>query len=221
MKALFWRDLKLALTPQSPLLTGLLFFIAIIMIIPFAVGPDPDTLTRVGPGILWIGALLAGLLNLHKLFQADHDDGTLDQFILSDQRKSLIFIIFVKCFTHWAGTMLPLIFITPLLSFMLHLNGVTIFAAVITLLCGTPAIIFIGAIGAALTTSLIHSTLLIFIIILPWTIPVVIFGVSATTAMAMHDISFITVLSFLIALSLFLIIFSSFIVAIILKYLSE
>ncbi|MDD9330728.1 MAG: heme exporter protein CcmB, partial [Bartonella sp.] len=75
MKALFWRDLRLTLTPQASTLTGLLFFIAVIMIIPFAIGPDPKILAQIGPGVLWVGALLAGLLNLNKLFQTDFDDG--------------------------------------------------------------------------------------------------------------------------------------------------
>ncbi|WP_375656006.1 heme exporter protein CcmB, partial [Bartonella sp. AA83SXKL] len=159
MKALFWRDLKLTLAPQASSLTGLLFFIAIIMIIPFAIGPNPKVLSQIGPGILWLGALLAGLLNLNKLFQTDHDDGNLDQFILSGQRQSFTLIVLTKCLAHWVGTMLPLIFATPFLAFMLHLDAIITFTTILTLLCGTPAIIFIGAIGAALATSLLHSTL--------------------------------------------------------------
>ncbi|EJF85053.1 heme exporter protein CcmB [Candidatus Bartonella washoeensis] len=221
MKALFWRDLRLTLTPQASTLTGLLFFIAVIMIIPFAIGPDPKILAQVGPGVLWVGALLAGLLNLNKLFQTDFDDGSLDQFILSGQRQSLTLIVFTKCFAHWAGTMLPLIFATPILAFMLHLNATITFTTTLTLLCGTPAIIFIGAIGAALATSLLHSSLLIFIIILPWIIPIMIFGISAATAPTNPNVSFLTSLALLIAFSLLLSLFSSFVTAITLKFLSE
>ncbi|WP_102829866.1 heme exporter protein CcmB [Bartonella bovis] len=220
MKALFWRDLKLTLGPQVSSLTELLFFIAVIMIIPFAIGPDPDILARIGPGILWLGALLASLLNLNKLFQIDYDDGNLDQLILATQRQSLTLIVFIKCLAHWAGTMLPLILITPILAFMLHLDARTTFATMLTLLCGTPSIIFIGAIGATLAISLPHSTILTFIIILPWTIPIMIFGVAAVTAPITPNI-FFTALAFLIAFSLFLSVFSPFVVAITLKYLLE
>ncbi|ABM45061.1 heme exporter protein CcmB [Bartonella bacilliformis str. Heidi Mejia] len=221
MKALFWRDLKLTLAPQNSLLTGLLFFIAIIMMTPFAIGPDPDILARIGPGMLWLGALFAGLLNLNKLFQTDHDDGNLDQFILFDQRQSLALIVFTKCLAHWLGTMLPIIFVTPILAFTLYLDMTTIFATMLTLLCGTPAIIFIGSIGAALAISLSHSTILIFIIILPWTIPIMIFGIATATAPTTQNVSFFTALAFLIAFSLFFSVFSSFVAAITLKYLSE
>ncbi|UTO28500.1 heme exporter protein CcmB [Bartonella harrusi] len=221
MKALFWRDLKLALTPQASSLTGLLFFIAVVLVTPFAIGPDPKVLAQIGPGILWFGALLAGLLNLNKLFQTDHDDGTFDQFILSEQRQSLTLIVFTKCLAHWVGTMFPLLFVTPILAFMLHLDATITFTTILTLLCGTPAIIFIGAIGAALAISLLHSTLLIFIIILPWIIPIMIFGVSAAIAPTNPHISFCASLTLLIAFSLLLSLFSSFVAAITLKLLSE
>ncbi|WP_175869383.1 heme exporter protein CcmB [Bartonella gabonensis] len=221
MKALFWRDLKLLLAPQSSSLTGLLFFIAVVIITPFAIGPDPKILAQIGPGILWFGALLAGLLNLNKLFQIDRDDGNLDQFVLSGQRQSFTLIVFIKCTAHWVGTMLPLIFATPILALMLHLDVTITFTTILTLLCGTPAIIFIGAIGAALASSLLHSTLLIFIIILPWIIPIMIFGVSAATAPTNPNASFLTSLALLSAFSLFLSLFSSFVAALTLQLLSE
>ncbi|GAA5104793.1 heme exporter protein CcmB [Bartonella jaculi] len=221
MKALFWRDLKLILAPQTSSLAGLLFFIAVIMITPFAIGPNPKVLAQIGPGILWMGALLAGLLNLNKLFQTDCDDGNLDQFILSGQRQSFTLIVFTKCFAHWVGTMFPLILVTPILAFMLHLDAMITFTTMLSLLCGTPAIIFIGAIGAALATSLLHSTLLIFIIILPWIIPIMIFGVSTATAPVNPNVSFLSSLTLLIAFSLLLSLFSSFVAAITLKSLSE
>lgn len=221
MKALFWRDLRLILAPQASSLTGLLFFIAVIIITPITLGPDPKMLAQIGPGILWLGALLAGLLNLNKLFQTDYDDGNLDQFILSGQRQSFTLIVLTKCLAHWVGTMLPLILATPILALMLHLNTTITFTTILTLLCGTPAIIFIGAIGAALVTSLLHNTLLIFIIILPWIIPIMIFGVSAATAPVNPNVSFLTSLALLIAFSLLLSLFASLVTAITLKLLSE
>ncbi|WP_455478813.1 heme exporter protein CcmB [Bartonella sp. B10] len=221
MKALFWRDFRLTLIPQASSLTGLLFFIAVIVITPFSIGSDPEILARIGPGILWFGALLAGLLNLNKLFQVDRDDGNLDQFILFGQRQSLTLIVLIKCLAHWAGTMLPLIFVTPILALMLNLDATITFTTILTLLCGTPALIFIGAIGAALAISLLHSTLLIFIIILPWVIPIIIFGVAAATSPTNPNASFLTSLALLAAFSLILSLFSSFITAVILKYLCE
>ncbi|MCZ2328027.1 heme exporter protein CcmB [Bartonella sp. F02] len=221
MKALFLRDVKLILASQHSFLIGILFFFAVIIVSSFAIGSDPKILAQIGPGILWLGALLASLLNLSKLFQTDHEDGNLDQFILSSQRQSLTLLVFIKCLAHWAGTMLPIIFATPIFSFMLHLDTITTYATMLTLLCGTPAIIFIGAIGAALATSLLHNTLLVFIIILPWTIPMMIFGVAAATAPTTPNVSFLTALAFLIAFSLFWSVFSPFVTAIILKYLSE
>ncbi|WP_019223186.1 heme exporter protein CcmB [Bartonella rattaustraliani] len=221
MKALFWRDLKLTFTPQVSSLTGLLFFIAVVMITSITLGPDPKVLAQIGPGILWLGALLAGLLNMSKLFQTDHDDGSLDQFILSGQRQSFTLIILTKCLAHWVGTILPLILATPILAFMLHLETTITFTTILTLFCGTPAIIFVGAIGAALATSLLHSTLLIFIIILPWIIPIIIFGVSAATAPINPNISFLTSLALLIAFSLLLSLFGSVVAAITLKLLAE
>ncbi|WP_455477126.1 heme exporter protein CcmB [Bartonella sp. B41] len=221
MQALFWRDLKLTLKPQSSSLTGLLFFIAIIAITPFAIGPDPKILAQIGPGMLWFGALLAGLLNLNKLFQTDRDDGNLDQFILSGQRQSLTLIVFTKCLAHWVGTMFPLIFSAPILAIMLHLDSTITFTTMLTLLFGTPALIFIGAIGAALATSLQHNTLIIFIIILPWVIPIMIFGVSTALAPTNPNISFLAALALLIAISLLLSLFGSFVTAVTLRYLSE
>ncbi|WP_336278775.1 heme exporter protein CcmB [Bartonella sp. CB175] len=221
MKALFWRDLRLTLAPQASSLTGLLFFIAVIVITPFTIGPNPKILAQIGPGILWFGALLAGLLNLNKLFQTDRDDGSLDQFILFGQRQSLMLIVFIKCLAHWAGNILPLIFATPILAVMLHLDTTTTFTTILALLCGTPAIIFIGAVGAALATSLLHSTLLIFIIILPWVIPILIFGIAVAIAPTNPNISFLSALALLVAFSLLLSLFSSFITAITLRYLSE
>ncbi|WP_332065316.1 heme exporter protein CcmB [Bartonella sp. CB189] len=221
MKALFWRDLKLTLAPQASTLTGLLFFIAIIIVTPFTIGPNPQILAKIGPGILWFGALLAGLLNLHKLFQTDRDDGSLDQFIISGQRQSLTLIVLTKCLAHWAGHMLPLIFMTPILAMILNLDAMTTFTTILALLCGTLAIIFIGSIGAALTISLLHSTLLIFIIILPWVIPIMIFGISAAISPTNPNISFLSSLALLVAFSLLLSLFSSFITAMTLRYLSE
>lgn len=221
MKALFLRDLRLAFGPGSSLITGILFFAAIIIITPFAVGPDQQILTRIGPGMLWVGALLSILLGLDRLFQIDREDGSLDQLILVRHRQSLSLIILVKCIAHWCGTILPLILITPILGMMLGLNGTAIAGLLLTLLCGTPAITLIGAVGAALATSLPRGGVLISIIVLPLTVPVMIFGVSAAYASATPTISFLSPLLFLIALSLFFSILGPLAAALALASLSD
>lgn len=221
MKALFLRDLRIAFGPGSSLLTGLLFFAAIIIITPFAVGPDQQILARIGPGMLWVGALLSILLGLDRMFQNDRDDGSLDQFILSRQRKSLTLIVFTKCVAHWCGTILPLILFTPVLGLMLGLNGIAIGGLMLTLLCGTPAITLIGAVGAALATSLPRGGVLISVIVLPLAVPVMIFGVSAAYATMAPGISFLNPLLFLIALSLFFTILGPMAAALTLASLSD
>ncbi|EJF91233.1 heme exporter protein CcmB [Bartonella tamiae] len=221
MKALFWRDLKMAFGPSSSLLTGLIFFAIIIIIMPFALGPDQMLLARIGPGMLWIAALLATLLGLDKLFQSDNDDGSLDILILADQHKSLSVIVFIKCAAHWCATVLPLILVTPVLCLMLHLEIKLAISIMISLLCGTPAITLIGAVGAALATVLPKGGILMSIIVLPLTVPVIIFGVSAAYAATNHDVSFINPLIFLIALSLFFSILGPFAASFALKALSE
>ncbi|CAM1636393.1 Cytochrome c-type biogenesis protein CcmB [Bartonella apis] len=221
MKALFLRDLRIAFGPGSSLLTGLLFFAAIIIITPFAVGPDQEILSRIGPGMLWIGALLSILLGLDRMFQTDRDDGSLDQLILSRHRKSLSLIVFTKCLAHWCGTILPLILFTPVLGLMLGLGGTAIGGLMLTLLCGTPAITLIGAVGAALATSLPRGGVLISVIVLPLVVPVMIFGVSAAYATTAPGISFINPLLFLIALSLFFSILGPLAAALTLASLSD
>lgn len=221
MKALFLRDLRIAFGPGSSLLTGLLFFVAIIIITPFAVGPDQEILSRIGPGMLWIGALLSILLGLDRMFQTDRDDGSLDQLILSRHRKSLSLVVFTKCSAHWCGTILPLILFTPVLGLMLGLGGTAIGGLMLTLLCGTPAITLIGAVGAALATSLPRGGVLISVIVLPLAVPVMIFGVSAAYATTAPGISFINPLLFLIALSLFFSILGPLAAALTLASLSD
>lgn len=178
MKALLLRELRLATRAGGGALTGLLFFLAVVVVAPFAIGPDLNLLARIGPALLWIGALLAGLLGLDRLFQADRDDGSLDLLILSGH--PLTAIVLVKCLAHWLTTGLPLVVASPLFGLMLNVSETAMLALAATLLCGTPAITFIGAVGAAVTVALPRGGLLIAILVLPLTIPVLIFGVAAT-----------------------------------------
>eukprot|EP01037_Dinobryon_pediforme_P002348 gene2348-2385_t len=180
--------------------TGLVFFLILVSIIPFALGPDLNLLARIGPAIIWIAALLSTLLGLDRLFQSDEDDGTLD--LLMTAETPLELIVLVKCAAHWLTTALPLIIATPLFALMLAQDGIGLLSLPLTLLAGTPALTLLGAIGAAITVSLRRGGLLMAVLILPMTIPVLIFGVSAAEAALGGTIAFSTPLSILAALSL-------------------
>lgn len=221
MKALLLHDLRLAFGPGGGILVGILFFTIVITLTPFGVGSDPEILKRIGPGMLWIGALLATLLGLDRLFQADRDDGSLDLMMISSAHHPLTLTVFIKCVAHWLGTVLPLIAISPVLGLMLNLDAPVIAATVFTLLIGTPAMTLIGAVGAALAVSLPRGGLLISVIVLPLVIPVIIFGVSATYAAGEPGISMTTPLLFLISLTLFFAVIGPFTAAMALKHLSE
>ena len=145
--------------------------------VPFAVGPDLKLLARVGPAILWLGALLASLLALVRLFAMDHEDGSLDLLMMS--KMPLELAILAKAAAHWLTTSLPLIAIAPLLGLMLNVEPATTGAVMLTLLAGTPALTGIGLIGAALAVALRRGGLLLAVLVLPLTVPVLIFGVAA------------------------------------------
>ncbi|EFI53303.1 MULTISPECIES: heme exporter protein CcmB [Afipia] len=195
--AVFLRDLMLARRVGGGGVLGIIFFLSLITIVPFAIGPDLNLLGRIGPAILWIAALLASLLGLDRLFQADHEDGSLDQMLLSPAPLELI--VLVKCLAHWFVTGLPLVILSPLFGLMLNLDGPALRAVAITLLVGTPALTFLGAIGAALTVTLRRGGLLLSILVVPLAVPVLIFGVSAAES---GTVPFLTPLVILCALSL-------------------
>ncbi|SFO70541.1 heme exporter protein B [Cohaesibacter marisflavi] len=200
MGALFVRDLKLSIRIGGGALMGVLFFLIVVTIFPFAVGPDLNLLARIGPAILWIGALLATLLSLDRLFQADQEDGTLDLLLLGEHPLELV--VLVKCAAQWISTGMPLVVATPLLSLFLNVEPVGIAAVTATLLVGTPALTLIGAVGAALTVILRRGGLLLSILILPLTIPVLIFGVSASLGAVTDPAPFDTPFYILCGLSL-------------------
>lgn len=179
MLALFVRDLRLGIRAGGGALVGVLFFLAVVAVVPFGVGPDLNLLARIGPAILWIGALLASLLGLDRLFQADREDGALDLMVMNDGRHMLALTVAVKCLAHWTASVLPLVIASPLLGLFMNMEPVGIAAATLTLLVGTPAITFVGAVGAAVAVSLPRGGLLVSVLILPLAIPVLIFGVSA------------------------------------------
>ncbi len=204
MLALFLRDLRLSMRVGGGALTGIIFFLAVIATIPFGVGPDLNLLSRIGPAILWIGALLASLLGLDRLFQADRDDGSLDLLVLEADRHMLALTVLVKCLAHWTGSVLPLVIAAPLLGLFMNMEPLAIGATALTLLAGTPAITFIGAAGAAVTVALPRGGLLISILVLPLTIPALIFGVSASYGATQNPAPFLQPFLILVALTLFL-----------------
>ncbi|MCM2293363.1 heme exporter protein CcmB [Allorhizobium sp. BGMRC 0089] len=201
MIALFLRDLKLSLRAGGGALIGVLFFLTVVAVIPFGVGPDMALLARIGPAIVWIGALLAALLGLDRLFQADRDDGALDPLLM--QETPLVLTILVKCLAHWTATCLPLVMASPLLGLFMNMSEKAIGAVMLTLFVGSPAIAFIGAAGAAVAVVLPRGGLLVSILVLPMTIPVLIFGVSASYAAVSGPGSFLTPFFYLVALTLF------------------
>ncbi|MER8830827.1 heme exporter protein CcmB [Mesorhizobium sp. M0938] len=204
MLALFLRDIRLSIRAGGGALTGVIFFLAVIATIPFGVGPDLSLLARIGPAILWIGALLACLLGLDRLFQADREDGSLDLLVLGDNRHMLALTVLTKCLAHWAGSVLPLVIAAPLLGLFMNMEPIGIGATALTLLVGTPAITFIGAAGAAVAVALPRGGLLISVLVLPLTIPVLIFGVSASYGAVADPDPFLQPFLILAALTLFL-----------------
>jgi heme exporter protein B len=203
MIALMTREFRLNLRAGSGALTGLLFFLAVVTIIPFGVGPDMKLLARIGPAILWIGALLASLLGLDRLFQIDREDGSLDLMVAGQDFIALCAIVFAKALSHWLMTILPLICAAPLLGLILNMEPLAIGAVTLTLFVGTPAITFIGAVGAAITVSLPRGGLLVSVLILPLVIPVLIFGVSASSSAIEDTTPFLAPFLMLCALTLF------------------
>ena len=193
----FLRDLMLARRIGGGGMLGLVFFLSLVTVVPFAIGPDLRLLSRIGPAILWIAALLASLLGLDRLFQADHEDGALDQMLLSPAPLELI--VLVKCVAHWFVTGLPLVLLSPLFGLMLNLDGPALGAVAATLLVGTPAFTLLGGIGAALTVTLRRGGLLLSILVVPLAVPVLIFGVSAAQSGA---VPFLTPFLVLCALGL-------------------
>jgi len=201
MIALFLRDLRLSVRAGGGALIGILFFLTVVAVIPFGVGPDLALLSRIGPAIVWIGALLAALLGLDRLFQAERDDGSLDLMLM--QETPLVLTVLIKCAAHWTATSLPLVIASPLLGLFMNMNETAIGATMLTLLVGSPAITFIGAVGAAVAVALPRGGLLVSVLILPLTIPVLIFGVSATYAAVVGPSPFLPPFLILIALTLF------------------
>jgi heme exporter protein B len=164
LAALIRRDIKIALRVGGGALIGMLFFLTVTVLMPFAIGPDLALLTRLGPAILWLGALLASLLTLDRLFTADHEDGSLDLIVMG--RAPLELACAAKALAHWLAAGVPLIVATPVLGLLLNLDATATSAVALTLLVGTPALTFTGMIGAALAVTLHRGGLLLAVLVL-------------------------------------------------------
>jgi len=217
--ALFVREWRIAQRIGGGASVGVVFFLILVTIMPFALGPDLKLLARLGPAILWIAALLATLLGLDRLFQADHDDGSLD--LLINGSLALELVVLVKCAAQWATSALPLIVVSPIFGLMLAMAPKPLALVTATLAAGTPALTMIGAIGAALTVSLRRGGLLMAVLVLPLTIPVLIFGVSAASAASGGAAPFLTPFLMLCAMSLFAVAAAPFAAAAALRHVRE
>ena len=178
--SLIARDLRLALRRRADIASALFFFVIVASLFPLGVGPEAEQLRRLAPGVLWVGALLATMLSLPRLFADDYRDGTLEQLALSPQPFGLI--VLGKVVAHWLASGLPLTLLAPVLGLLFDLPPDALWMLTLSLLIGTPALSGIGAIGAALTLGVRGGGVLLSLLILPLYVPVLIFGAGAVEA---------------------------------------
>jgi heme exporter protein B len=216
LAAILLRDVRLSVRLGGGALVGVLFFLIVVTLMPFAIGPDLTLLARIGPAILWLGALLASLLALDRLITSDYEDGSLDLILMAGTPLELA--LATKALAHWLTTGLPLVLAAPLLGLLLNLDPTATGAVALTLLAGTPALTCIGLIGAALTVALRRGGLLIAILVLPLTVPVLIFGVAACNAAIVGPVPFGTPFTILCALTLISVVVGPFAAAAALRH---
>jgi len=174
------RDLRLALRRKAEWLGAVFFFVLVAALFPLAIGPEPATLRLIGPGVLWVAALLASMLSLNRLFEADHQDGSLEQLALS--AAPLSWLVTAKLLAHWLISGLPLVLLSPLLGLQFGLGPEALGILALTLLIGTPVLSLLGAIGAALTLGVRGGGVLQSLLLLPLYVPVLVFGTGAMDA---------------------------------------
>jgi heme exporter protein B len=185
LRATFKRDLILLLRRRGEVLNPLVFFALVITLFPIGISPDPELLSTIAPGLLWVAALLAALLSLDSLFRGDYDDGTLEQLLLSPQPLAVLAL--AKVAVHWLLTGLPLALMAPVLGIMLSLPAGSYLVLALSLALGSASLSLIGAIGAALTVGLSRGGVLLSLLVLPLYIPVLIFGAGAVQAAILGD----------------------------------
>jgi heme exporter protein B len=174
------RDLLLAMRRKAEVLTALFFFVIVSSLFPLGIGPEPSLLRKIGPGVLWVGALLATMLGLQRMFATDHADGTLEQMVLSSAPLPLL--VAGKIAAHWVVSGLPVVLLAPLLGLQFDLDAEALVVLTVGLLVGTPVLSLLGAIGAALTLGVRGGGALLSLLVLPLYIPTLIFGAGAVQA---------------------------------------
>lgn len=196
------REFLSAYRSRQELVNPIVFFVIVIVLFPLGVSPEPDFLKNAAAGLIWVAALLATMLSLDRLFQTDYDDGSLEQLVLCSE--PLYLIVLIKSLIHWSLTGLPLIVLSPFLATMLHLDAQHVPILMLTLLIGTPVISLIGGIGAALTVSLRSGGILISLLVLPLTIPVLIFGAGTVQSSVdgLEVVGHLSIMGMLLALAL-------------------
>lgn len=203
IRAVIGRDLRLAMRRQSDIVAVLFFFIIVVSLFPLGVGPEPALLTKIGPGVLVVAALLSTLLGLPRLFAADHADGTLEQLALSPLPFGLL--VSGKILAHWLVCGLPLVLLAPVLGLQFGLDGETLGVLMLALLIATPLLSLIGAIGAALTLGVRGGGALLALLILPLYVPALIFASGAVEAQmaGMSTGGYLSLLAAMLALAVF------------------
>lgn len=203
LAAVVRRDLLVAMRRKAEVLAALFFFVIVASLFPLGIGPQPELLRRIAPGVLWVGALLATLLGLQRMYASDHADGTLEQMLLSP--SALPLLVLGKNLAHWLVCGLPLVLLAPVLGVQYGLDAPSLGVLTLALLVGTPVLSFIGSIGAALTLGVRGGGPLLSLLVLPLYVPTLIFGAGAVEAhLAGRGASgHLSLLGALLALSLF------------------
>lgn len=200
----FWllvrRDLTLALRQGGALGTALGFYLVVVAMMPLGLGPDLNLLSRIAAGVLWVALMLAALLSLPRIFEDDHEDGALE--VMATAPLPLELVAAAKSLAHWLSTGVPLALLAPVLGLLLNLDVAAYPALAATMLAGTPAVSFIGSIGAALTLRARRGGLLLALLVLPLYVPTLIFGISAISAVSLASDSFWPSFAVLTAVSL-------------------
>ncbi|OWF65168.1 heme exporter protein CcmB [Polynucleobacter hirudinilacicola] len=178
--AIIRRDLLLVMRRKSEVLTALFFFVVVTSLFPLGIGADAALLRKIAPGVIWVAALLATLLGLHRMFAADYQDGALEQMALSPQ--PMVLLVAGKIIAHWMVCGLPLVLLAPIIGIQFDLDANSLSVLMATLLLGTPVLSLLGSIGAALTLGVRGGSVLMSLLILPLYIPVLIFGAGAVYA---------------------------------------
>lgn len=182
LKCVIRRDLLLAMRRRADVLTALAFFVIVVSLFPLGVGPEAQLLRTVAPGVIWVAALLASMLTLPRMFEADHADGTLEQMLLSTAPLGVVVV--GKVLAHWLISGLPLVLISPWLALQFDLHQDTQVVLALSLLAGTPVLSLVGAIGGALTLGLRGGGVLLSLLVLPLYVPVLIIGAGAADVAA-------------------------------------